>query len=247
MNTLSRKQREIQDREQQILEVASQMLGDVGYLGITMDRIAEAIEYSKGTVYQHFRNKEELLLALMQHRKQLLVEMFQRAAAFDGTTRERITAVGEAYVLFTRLHPVEFANLPTLLSPSICDKASSERREELLCQDQACIGVVTGVVIEAVERGDLTLPAEISPVDLVFGLWSAMYGALTLMRTTIPFTEIGIPDPYRTLTRNLQAMLDGVGWRPTCAEFDCQGTIARVREAIFAPELARLHGEKRHG
>lgn len=247
MNLVSRKQREIQEREERILEVASRMLGEVGYLGVTMDRIAEAIEYSKGTVYQHFRNKEELLLSLMQRRQQVMVAMFQRAAAFDGTTRERITAVGEAYVLFTQLYPVEFSNLPTLLSPSICDKTSPTHREELLHQDRECMGVVTAVVAEAVECGDLSLPPELTPVDLVFGLWSAMYGALTLMRTAIPFTEVGISDPYRTLTRNLQAMLDGVGWRPTCAEFDCEGTIARVRETIFAPELAELQGENHHG
>ena len=247
MNLISRKQREIREREERILEVASQMLGEMGYLGITMDWIAEAIEYSKGTVYQHFRNKEELLLALLQRRKGTMVEMFQRAAAFPGSSRERITAVGEAYVLFTQLYPVEFSNLPTLLSPSICDKASPQHREELLSQDQECMGVVTAVVEEALANRDLMLPDGLTPVDLVFGLWSAMYGSLTLMRTAIPFAEIGIPDPHRTLTRNLQALLDGVGWQPTCDEFDCQQTITRVREEVFAPELARLDGEKPHG
>ncbi len=247
MNLISRKQREIQEREERILEVASQMLGEMGYLGVTMDRIAEAIEYSKGTVYQHFRNKEELLIALMMRRKKKMVSMFQRAAAFDGVTRERITAVGEAYVLFTQLFPVEFANLPTLLSPSICDKASPERRDELLCQDQECMEVVTGVVTDAVECGELSLPADISPVELVFGLWSTMYGSLTLMRTAIPFAEIGIPDPHGALMRNLQALLDGVGWKPTCDDFDCRRTIERTRAEVFAPELALLNGETTHG
>ena len=64
METLSRKQREIQEREALILEVAREMLLERGYLGVTMDRIAQAIEYSKGTVYQHFSSKEDVLVAL---------------------------------------------------------------------------------------------------------------------------------------------------------------------------------------
>ncbi|GAB4347206.1 MAG: TetR/AcrR family transcriptional regulator [Gammaproteobacteria bacterium] len=240
MNVIRRKQREIREREERILEVASQMLGEAGYLGVTMDRIAEAIEYSKGTVYQHFRNKEEMLLALVKRRKQALVEMFQRAAAFPGSTRDRMTAIGEAYVLFTRLYPVEFANLPTLFSPSICDKASPETRQEMLAQDQQCIGTVARVVEEAVARGELDLLETLSPVELVFGLWSMMYGSLTLIQTAIPFSEIGIPDPHRSLARNLQAYLDGVGWRPLCSEFDCDQIRERVRREIFSAELERL-------
>lgn len=241
MNLVSRKQREIQQREEQILEVASRMLGEVGYLGITMDRIAAAIEYSKGTVYQHFGNKEELLIALMMRRKHEMVRLFRLAAAFDGNTRERITAVGEAYMLFTRLYPVEFQHLPTLLSPSICDKASPDRCAELLGQDQECMDVVTAVVIEATAKGELTLPGDLTPVELVFGLWSTMYGALTLMQTAIPFQEVGIADPYAALSRNLQALLDGVGWQPHSHQFDGQEVIERIHREVFASELASLN------
>lgn len=251
MNVVSRKQREVQEREDLILEVASRMLGESGYLGVTMDRIAEAIEYSKGTVYQHFGNKEELLLALMMRRKQELVRLFDRAAAFEGNTRARITAIGEAYTLFTRLYPVEFRHLPALLSPSICDKAPAACREQLLCQDQACIGVVTSVVIEAAKCGELNLPETITPVGLVFGLWSSLYGALTLLQTAIRFDEVGIADPYLALRRNLQAMLDGAGWRPYSHQFDDRQVIERIHRELFPDELAALnspaHGEHDHG
>ncbi len=250
MNTQTRKQREIQEREARILEVASHMLGEVGYLGVTMDRIAEAIDYSKGTVYQHFRNKEELLLALVKHRKDEMVHLFRRAAAFEGTTRERMTAVGEAYILFTRLYPVEFRHLPTLLSPSIYDKVAPDRCQEVMCQDQQCMEVVTQVVEEAVAGGDLTLPDTMTPIALVFGLWSTIYGALTLMQTTISFGEMGLDDPFSTLTRTLQAMLDGVGWHPLSPDFDLDALRSRIRNEVFPEEFAVLDnpaGGNRHG
>jgi curli biogenesis system outer membrane secretion channel CsgG len=42
--TLTRKQREIQGREGRILEVARTMIVEDGYHGLSMDRIAEALE-----------------------------------------------------------------------------------------------------------------------------------------------------------------------------------------------------------
>jgi len=51
---LSRKQREIATREQLILDTAQNILHEQGYSHLTMERIAEATEYSKGTIYYHF-------------------------------------------------------------------------------------------------------------------------------------------------------------------------------------------------
>src|SRR5690242_3515432 len=103
--TLTRKQREIQGREQRILDVARSMIVDDGYHGLSMDRIAEALEYSKGTIYQHFSCKEEILMALVNQTMERRLNMFRRAAAFRGRSRERLTAIGLAAELFFQLYP----------------------------------------------------------------------------------------------------------------------------------------------
>ena len=82
--TLSRKQREVQGRQERILELARSMIVRDGYHGLSMDRIAEALEYSKGTIYQHFTCKEEILMALVNQTMERRLHLFQRAAAFRG-------------------------------------------------------------------------------------------------------------------------------------------------------------------
>ena len=47
MGTTSRKQREILEREEMILEVSRRMLVEQGFQGFSMDRLAETIEYYK--------------------------------------------------------------------------------------------------------------------------------------------------------------------------------------------------------
>ena len=64
MEVLSRKKLEIQNRRQAIVQVARKLFKDKGYLGFNMDRVAQQMQVAKGTIYQHFANKEEVILAM---------------------------------------------------------------------------------------------------------------------------------------------------------------------------------------
>ena len=119
MATLTRKQREILEREQRVLALARKMLLSDGYHGLSMDRIAEGLEYSKGTIYNHFSCKEEILLALMEQTAEQRRSLFARAAVFPGDSRQRITAVGVAAELFVRLYPDHFQVEQIVRSSSI--------------------------------------------------------------------------------------------------------------------------------
>src|SRR5277367_6090373 len=84
VSTLTRKQREVHQRELMLLDVARKMLVEDGYAGLKLDRLAEATEYSKGTVYQHFSTKEDLVTALALQTMERRTLLFARAAAFKG-------------------------------------------------------------------------------------------------------------------------------------------------------------------
>src|SRR4051812_34099941 len=105
MSTLTRKQREIQQRETLLLDVARTMLMEHGFAGLSMDRLAEATEYSKGTIYQHFSTKEDLVAALAVQSVKYRAELFDRANTLSGHPRERMFAIGVADEMFARLHP----------------------------------------------------------------------------------------------------------------------------------------------
>ena len=125
--TATRRQREMFARERLILDSARRLLAEGGYHGLSMDRIAEAIEYSKGTVYQHFGSKEDLIAALCTDTAQARADMFRRAAAYPGSTRERVVAVGLADGLFVRRHPDHLAVESILDIGSVSEKITAER------------------------------------------------------------------------------------------------------------------------
>ena len=236
----TRKEREYREREARMLDLAREMLMRDGYLGLNMERIASAVEYSKGTVYGHFPNKEEIILALAVETQKKRTEMFQRGAVFHGSSRDRITAIGAAAELFVRLHPSHFHVEQIVRLSSIWEKTSEKRRQIMRNGEMACVGVVGGVVRDAVARGELNLPEEVSPEDVVFGLWSTNFGAFTLLSTSNSLVDLGIENPVVAVRTCMNRMLDGFAWQPISSEFDYEAVYQRAMNEVFPDEYSQL-------
>ena len=240
MGSSLRKQRERKQREQLILDSALNVLIKDGYLALNMDRIAEAIEYSKGTVYQHFTCKEDVLAAMVLQTIAKRGELFNRAATFQGNPRERLLAISVAEDIFFNLYPDHIRTLQIVRVSSILKKASVERQLALRSVETRNLDLVTGMIRDAISRGDLAVSDGAHPVELAFGLWGMIFGSRAIMTSDIDLDEIGIPDPSGSLRRNLNAMLDGFGWKPLSTEFDYGPVRDRVRSELFARELRLL-------
>ncbi len=240
MATSARRLREIQQRQAFILDVARGMLIESGYLGLNMDRIAEATEYSKGTIYQHFSCKEEVMIALCIQNLQRQAELFERAATFQGRSRERMAAVAEAFDVFVRLYPHHFQASQIIHSVSIRDKTSEERQLQLQRYGDRLTGVMTGIIRDAMAQGDLSLPPWSSPEKLTFGLWSMAFGAYLLIAGDKPHEALGLENPREILYGNYNALLDGMGWQPLSSAWEYEQTYQRVRKEVFADEYRQL-------
>ena len=62
----TRRERRIAARKAQILEAAIAIFREKGYGGATTRQIADAADVSEGTLYNYFKNKRDILLALTQ-------------------------------------------------------------------------------------------------------------------------------------------------------------------------------------
>lgn len=240
MTTLTRKQREIRQREERILSLARDMLLADGYHGLSMDRIAEALEYSKGTIYQHFRNKEEILLALANEAMENRLRMFRRGAAFRGRARERLSAVGMAAELFFQLFPHHFHVEQVLRLSSVQEKTSPERRKILESCEAQCMAVISGVVRDGEASGDLSLPASMTAEDVCFGLWSLTFGGYSLVASSPSLAAIGIREPLLAIRDNANRLLDGLGWQPLSGAIEFPALAARIAAEVFPAETQQL-------
>ena len=232
------KAREIELREETILGVARQLLLERGYFGMTMDRIAEQVDFSKGTLYGHFGSKEDVLCALALESERKRTEFFERAEKFEGSPRERMTAVGAAYELYFRLHPTYFRSEQLIHSQELLTKISPERQAEVMRCGAKCHGLMTGIIEDAVRLRQLALPRTLTPGTLAFLLWSLTSGAYSNLADPEHLRQMGVVNPVEAVRHACQVFLDGLGWKPLSTQHDYPKTVRQVFSRCFPEEMA---------
>jgi AcrR family transcriptional regulator len=104
MPSSTRRARERASTRDRIIESALHVLESEGTTALTIRRIAAEVEYTAPVVYQHFANKDALVLELVAHGYELLLADFARLAGERDLDRRMLLAAS-AYVRFAREHP----------------------------------------------------------------------------------------------------------------------------------------------
>ncbi len=99
MTIATRKQREKEEMRHLILEAAKKIFLEKGYEHASIRNIAEAIDYSPGTIYLYFKEKDEIFHALHQEGFRKLVE-YMSPLQFVTDPFERLKAMGSVYIDF---------------------------------------------------------------------------------------------------------------------------------------------------
>jgi len=86
-------------RETAIRAAALRIFRRKGYHAASMQEIADAVGLYKGSLYYYVASKEELLVRLFEGRTEKVLAEVAAAASGAGSPRERLSAMGRAYVL----------------------------------------------------------------------------------------------------------------------------------------------------
>jgi TetR/AcrR family transcriptional regulator, repressor of fatR-cypB operon len=100
---ITRKEREKQARQQDILKAARELFIKKGYHETTLEEIARHAEFGKGTIYNYFSSKEELFFGIIDRmfdETGLLVS--EAVANASGGAREKCLAFAEAMISHAR-------------------------------------------------------------------------------------------------------------------------------------------------
>ena len=89
----SLKEKQRQEREALILQVAEEVLMEKGYYETSIDEIAARVGIAKGTVYLHFPSKEDLVVAIFERDIQNITEHVAATISTDRTARAKMEAI----------------------------------------------------------------------------------------------------------------------------------------------------------
>lgn len=179
MGISERRAREKVQRRNAIIDAAERVFFSKGRYLATMDDVAEEAEFSKGTIYLYFKNKEELYLAIHQRGLQILRELFERTVREIETGLEKVVAIGEVYFQFSKDYADYFSALIYYESHNFDIEDENSFANECVREAQATLGVL----IDAIQIGmdDGSIRADLDPVKTAVLLWGQTSGLIQLM------------------------------------------------------------------
>lgn len=88
-------------RRDSIVLTAIEIMSELGIQGLTTKEIAQRQEISEGTIFRHFKNKNEIILAMLdqfsQYDKDIMNSLRVRDMGFKDSVRYFITSYAEYY------------------------------------------------------------------------------------------------------------------------------------------------------
>jgi AcrR family transcriptional regulator len=118
MGIAERKQRQKEGVKAAILQAAWHMVEQEGWQALSLRKIADAIEYSVPVIYDHFENKEAILLEFTRKGFQLLNEQLKSAVAKETAPTRQLEAIAGAYWNFAFSHSEYYQLMYGLGMPS---------------------------------------------------------------------------------------------------------------------------------
>jgi AcrR family transcriptional regulator len=175
MATSDRRERQKRELREKILDAARDLFVRDGYDAVSMKQIADAIEYSQGTLYFYFRDKEALFRELVGHDFREHARAFQKIASVADPLA-RLKKSAQVYADFAVAYPNHYRLLfMTAHGPGGKD-------DELETPEQNSFLFLRQTIAEAIKAG-LLGPAFRDADTVAEACWAAIHGVVALHLT----------------------------------------------------------------
>ncbi|MBD1394166.1 TetR/AcrR family transcriptional regulator [Mucilaginibacter glaciei] len=173
MTTANRKLKEKEELKALILDSAKKLFLIKGVEQTTIRSIAQHIDYSVGTVYVYFKDKNAILNELhIQGFAQLSIQF--EVLRHVANPMERLIAMGRLYIEFAMANPEMYELMFTLKAPM---EALNEADDEEWKQGINAFTFLKATVLECISTGHFKGH---QPDALTFMIWSLVHGMCSL-------------------------------------------------------------------
>ncbi len=174
MGINERKERERDAVKDLILSAAREIFLAEGYENTSIRKIASKIEYSPGIIYNHFKDKNDLLLALHDKAFECKIEALFLSVQNMPDPLERLKATGRGYIQYGIDNPQDY-ELMFILS---CTMEALAVKEEFWQDGAMAINMLKQNIVECMDAGYFR--KDINPDEISLILWSQVHGLVSL-------------------------------------------------------------------
>jgi len=175
MGIEERKEREKEQRRQQIMDAAKKVFSSNGFGGATIENIAEEAELSPATIYLYFKNKDELFASLNLRMLQALIARVENVSDQKNLSFEKkIKALEKALYEVYLTDPVNVVNVLRFQSKERLRNLSPELSSQIRDYTQKYMKAIAEIFENGVQEGIFLNRHPAAFADIVWGLFAGL-------------------------------------------------------------------------
>lgn len=179
MGISERKEREKEQKRSLMLEAAEALILEKGLDNLNMTEVADRAEVSKGSLYQYFESKTDLVLGICDKATGLLTKEIQKVLTQDKPGIELVHMIGSTFMSFVTQHPEYFRAMKfhdnlketsDLEDSTFLDSCSTNMQSSFTC------------MVRAIQIGmqDGSINSSYDPKELALILWATSHGMVSM-------------------------------------------------------------------
>lgn len=199
MGIVERRQRHRDEVKNDIITTAWEMVKKDGWQALSIRKIADAIEYSVPVIYDHFENKEAILIEFGKKGFRKLGDKLEAAREKHSNPDDQIKAIADAYWDFA-MNNQELYQLMFGLGMASCES------DKCTCEYERFTDVIMEPIEKALHTNNRT---DVSACLKYHTLWSVMHGLVSIKmgaRTSVDaqLNKMVLDDAVNGYIRNLK-------------------------------------------
>ncbi len=207
MGITERREREKKQRRNDIINAAEHLFFKSGINNVTMEDVAKEAEYSKGTLYLYFKNKEDLHWAISQRATELMRKYIEKTIDEKANGLTNLFNIGQAYVEFSRKEK-DYFNVLMYFEGKDLNKLDIDKSQ--LTKDFYTSPVDILLKIVKVGINDGSIISDLSVESLSVALWAQLMGILLIVNKKKEIFEIFDTSKEEILKNHFLITLNGI-------------------------------------
>lgn len=204
MPAKARREREKQQRYNEIVDAAEKVFLQRGFATTSMDEIARQAQLSRALLYVYFKDKSAILRAVMLRALQSMDARFEAALHSEQVGLKQIEKIGMAYYLFSEEESDYFDLLTELSTFPAPDEPDAIAEGMAACREH-----IDAMMVEALQNGIRDGSLDPDQVDdallTAYILQGSLHGVIMSVRNP-KRPDMRIPDSRKLVTRAIQMM-----------------------------------------
>ena len=181
MGILERKEREKEQRRNDIIDAAEEVFFEKGLNNSTMNEVSKEAELSKGTLYLYFKSKEEIYFEIKTRAINILMKMFKDSISANKNGFENCLGIGKTYLNFVKKHSNYFKTIIYF-----------ETKDCISCEDSYKEDNPLKISAQTISQGieDGSIRNDIPAIVLAQVIWAQTNGVLQYISTKQKILEL---------------------------------------------------------